>query len=236
MANEKRKTVDALDAARMTAVTSIETANRVKEYFGDAGPFSYQKVRKLLPELLQARLPYEVMVAGIQKITFQLARDCNLDVAKLVAQRTEFRGKTFYPLKGKVHYSIEQKFSISLKPETVAVVDGIPNLIFLQPRKNPTPWAYDPSFLRTLLEEVYADYFEKAKFWIVDAEADDTGKRSCKLIDLQSVPAMSERQFIRRIASLRSAWRLYLLDSTSKPSRPKRPNTDQGDFDFGLDG
>lgn len=51
MAEEKRKTVDALDAARMTAVTSIETANRVKEYFGDAGPFSYQKVRKLLYEL-----------------------------------------------------------------------------------------------------------------------------------------------------------------------------------------
>lgn len=67
MADNKRKTVDALDAARMTASTSLETANRVKTYFGDAGPFSYQKVRKLIPELLRAELPYEVTVAGLKK-------------------------------------------------------------------------------------------------------------------------------------------------------------------------
>jgi hypothetical protein len=230
MKENKRKTVDALDAARMTASTSLETANRVKKYFGDAGPFSYQKVRKLIPELLRAALPYEVTVAGLKKITFQLARDCNLDVAKLVSERVEFRSKTFYPLKSKVHYSVDQKFSISLKPETVVVVDGIPNLIFLQPRKNATPWAYDASFLRTLLDEVFADYFEQARFWIVDTEADSEGNRDCRLIDLQSVAPMPERQFMRRIAALRAAWRLYLSSDIQKSPRPSRPNTDQRDL------
>lgn len=222
MTSSKRKTVDALDAARMSAITSIETANRVKEYFGDMGPFSYQKVRKVTPELLRGELSYAAIVAGIEKVRFDLARNCNLDVAKLVSQRTEFRGRNFYPIK-KVIYSIDQKFSISLKPETVAVVDGIPNLIFLQPRKNATPWAYDRSFLRRLMEEAYADYFENAKFWIVDTEANADGIRQCELIDLQSIPIMSERQFIRRIASLRAAWRLYLSQDTRKAPRPKKP-------------
>jgi hypothetical protein len=81
MADEKRKTVDALDAARMTAASSLDTANRVKEYFGDAGPFSYQKVRKIVPELLRAVLSYEVIVAGLRKITFSLARNLYLEVA-----------------------------------------------------------------------------------------------------------------------------------------------------------
>lgn len=226
MASSKRKIVDALDAARMSAITSIETANRVKEYFGDMGPFSYQKVRKVTPELLRGELSYDAVVAGIEKVSFELARKCNLDVAKLVSLRTEFRGKSFYPIK-RVTYAIDQKFSISLKPETVAVVDGIPNLIFLQPRKNATPWAYDRSFLRRLMEEAFTDYFEEARFWIVDTEADADGTRQCELIDLQSIPIMSERQFIRRIASLRAAWRLYLSQDIKKVPRPSKPGIEQ---------
>ena len=125
----KRRIVDALDASRMTAQTSIETANRVGKYFGDMAPFSYQKVRRLAPILLAGALPYRLAVAGIEKTSFELARKCNLDVAKLVADCTEFRGKPFYPLT-RVLYPIDQNFAVSVRPETVAVVDGVPNLIF----------------------------------------------------------------------------------------------------------
>lgn len=121
----KRRVVDALDASRMTAPTSSETAMRVSQYFGDAGPFSYQKVRRITPVLLSGIMPYAVAVAGLEKIEFELARKCNLDVAELVAGCTRFRGRSFYPL-SRVVYPIDQKFAVSLRPETVTSIDGFP--------------------------------------------------------------------------------------------------------------
>lgn len=232
MTKLKRKVVDALDASRMTAPTSGETAHRVSQYFGDAGPFSYQKVRKLTSVLLEGRLPYDVAVAGLRKIKFDLARTCNLDVAALIAKCPSFRGRNFYPL-SRVLYSVDRQFAVSLRPETVCSVNGVANLVFLQPRKNPTPWAYNPSFLRRILEESYIpDYFDAARFWLVDTEADDEGDRELNLMDLQSVAAMSEREFLRRIASLRAAWRLHLLNEEKKPRRPSKPDDRQDDLDF----
>lgn len=229
----KRKIVDALDASRMTAPTSAETALRVSQYFGDAGPFSYQKVRRLTPVLLEGALPYEVAIAGLRKITFDLARKCNLDVAELIASCGTFRGRNFYPLK-RVEYPIDRQFSVSLRPETVTSVDGIPNLIFLQPRKNATPWAYNAAFLRRLLEETYVpDYFEDARFWLVDTEADDEGDRVLDLVDLRAVAPMSDREFVRRIAALRAAWRLHLLHQVRKAPRPSKPDDRQDGFKFG---
>jgi len=228
----KRKIVDALDASRMTAVTSGETALRVSQYFGDAGPFSYQKVRRLTAVLLEGSMPYEVATAGLRAISFELARKCNLDVAKLIAECEQFRAKNFYPLK-RIEYPIDRQFSVSLRPETVASVEGTPNLIFLQPRKTATPWAYNVSFLRRILEETYVpDYFDSARFWLVDTEADEQGNRALNLVDLQAIAPMSDREFIRRIAALRNAWRLHLLHQNKKPPRPTKPDDRQSGFDF----
>jgi len=233
MSELKRKIINALDAARMTAPTSAETASRVKQYFGDAGPFSYSAVRKLTPELLRGEISFRVLTAGIEKIEFDLARNQNMQVAELVATCSVFKGKTFYPLKQKLEYSVDKNFAISLRPETVAVVDSIPNLISLQPRKNPTPWAYNPSFLRRLVDEVYEDYFEESRHWLIDTEAQSGCARECRLIDLQSVQPMDDREFIRRMASLRNAWRLYLtFEDTSKRKRPTRRIDDHPTFDF----
>jgi hypothetical protein len=216
----------------MTAPTSSETAHRVSSYFGDAGPFSYQKVRRLTPVLLEGSLPYDVAVAGLRKIKFDLARTCNLDVASLVAKCPQFRAKNFYPL-SRVQYAIDRQFAVSLRPETVCSVDGVPNLIFLQPRKNPTPWAYNSSFLRRILEESYIpDYFDQARFWLVDTEADDEGERALNLVDLQTVAPMADREFLRRIALLRAAWRLHLLHVEKKPRRPSKPDDRQDDLDL----
>lgn len=101
----------------------------------------------------------------------------------------------------------------------------------MQPRKNATPWAYNASFLRKLLEEAYIpDYFEQARFWLVDTEADDEG-RKLQLIDLQTVAPMSDRDFRRRIAALRTAWRTYLTGD--RPKRKDRPKPeDQPGFEF----
>ncbi|NLR69838.1 hypothetical protein HGI47_02965 [Novosphingobium sp. ERN07] len=225
------RTVDIIDAARMTASTSRETTSRVSQYFGDAGPFSYGGVRKLTPILLGGTLPYTVAVSGLEKIKFDLARKCNLEVAQLIAKCETFCGSTFYPLK-KIVYAVDRDFSLSLRPETVAVVNGIPNLIFLQPRKNPTPWAYNSSFMRRVLEEVYADYFDEFKIWLIDTEAVIGNVRQLALVDLQSVPSMSEREFTRRIASLRQAWRLHLMGPKQKRQKPDRPDHRQTGFGF----
>lgn len=221
--------VNFMDAARMTAQTSRETAARVRKYFGEAGPFSYAKVRALTAELLSARLPYHVLVAGIEKVAFEVAKNSNLDVAKLLFRCENFRGRTFYKLQ-RVLYSIDRDFALGIRPEAVAVVNGIPNLIFLQPRKNPVPWAFNPAFMRRLLEEVYQDYFDESRFWLVDTEANDQGERDLKLIDLQSVAPMAEREFIRRIASLRTAWRLHLKAPAPREDRRDRPNSGQDDL------
>lgn len=221
--------VNFMDAARMTAQTSRETALRVRQYFGDAGPFSYSKVRVLTAPLLAGEIPFGAIVAGIERVTFDLARKCNLDVAKLLDECVEFRGKYFYRLKRSV-YPIDRDFALGIRPETVAVVDGIPNLLFLQPRKNPVPWAFNPAFMRRLLEEVYEDYFEEARFWLMDAEAGEDGTRQLKLVDLQMVAAMSDREFRRRIASLRSAWRLHLKAPAPRGTGKDRP----GDRQKGL--
>lgn len=227
--------MDALDASRMTAVTSGETALRVSQYFGDSGPFSYQKVRSITSVLLSGELSYEVATAGIEKVKFDLARKCNLDVAELVAECENFRGENFYPLK-RVLYSIDRNFAVSLRPETVASVNKVPNLIFLQPRKNATPWAYNASFLRKLLEESYIpDYFDEAKFWLVDTEADKDGERLLNLVDLQSVEPMLDREFRRRIAALRNAWRLHLSGDATKRKPPSKPDDRQQDFGFDPD-
>jgi hypothetical protein len=219
----------------MTAVTSGETALRVSQYFGDSGPFSYQKVRSITSVLLSGELSYEVATAGIEKVKFDLARKCNLDVAELVAECENFRGENFYPLK-RVLYSIDRNFAVSLRPETVASVNKVPNLIFLQPRKNATPWAYNASFLRKLLEESYIpDYFDEAKFWLVDTEADKDGERLLNLVDLQSVEPMLDREFRRRIAALRNAWRLHLSGDATKRKPPSKPDDRQQDFGFDPD-
>jgi hypothetical protein len=226
-----RRTVDILDASRMTAPTSRETSLRVSQYFGDAGPFSYQKVRRLTPVLLSGVMPYEVAVAGLEKIPFGIARKCNLDVAKLVAECVQFRDRTFYKLE-KLTYSVDQNFSLSVRPETVAVVDGTPHLIFLQPRKNATPWAFNGSFIRRVLEEVYGDYFETFRLWLIDTEALNDKGRQLNVVDLQAVAAMSEREFTRRVAALRTAWRLYLSGPSIRKDRPTRPDDRQTDFAF----
>ena len=225
------KTVNVMDAARMTAPRSNETASRVRSYFGDAGPFSYAKVRALTAPLLAGELPFGVVTAGIEKVKFDLARKCNLDVAKLLAVRTEFHGRTFYQLK-QLTYRIDKDFSVGIRPETVAVVDGVPNLIFLQARKTPTPWALNVRFMKRVLSEVYEDYFDQAKFWMVDTEAPVGGDRQCKLIDLSSEDAMVDREFRRRIASLRMAWRLHLLTPDKKAPRPNQPDDRQRGFDL----
>lgn len=223
--------VDVLDAARMTASTMRETALRVSQYFGDVGPFSYGKVRQIVPVLLGGAMPYAIAIAGLKKIKFDLARKCNLDVAKLVASCDQFHGRTFYKLK-KLIYAIDRDFAISVRPETVAVVDGIPNLIFLQARKKATPWPYSVSFVRRLLEELYSDYFEEFRLWLIDTEALDGEDRELRLVDLQSVPLMSEREFTRRIASLRSAWRLHLNGPRPRKDRPGKRDDRQTGFDF----
>lgn len=228
------RSVDVLDAARMTATTSRETTLRVSSYFGDAGPFSYGKVRSLTSALLSGAMPYATVVAGLQKIRFDLARKCNLDVAKLVSNCTAFEGRSFYPLK-KLLYPIDRDFLISVKPETVAVVDGIPNLIFLQPRKNATPWPYSAPFMRRLLEEVYSDYFDAFKLWLIDTEALQGEDRDLKVVDLQSIAPMSDREFTRRIASLRNAWRLHLTKPKIRKDRPESSDDRQQDFGFGVD-
>jgi len=227
-----RRRVDLLDASRMTANTSGETARRVSEFFGDGGPFSYRMVRKITPVLLAGELPFSVATLGIDRVKFDLARECNLDVATLVAECTNFRGRTFYALE-EVLYAIDTEFVISLKPETVAVIDGVPNLIFLQPRKHPTLWAYNASFIRRVLEERYIpDYYEKAKFWLIDTEAFGSEERKLNLVDLQSVASMTYREFRRRIAALRAAWKLYLAAPARRSGKPTSPNTDQLDFDI----
>jgi len=216
----------------MTATTSRETALRVSQYFGDAGPFSYGNVRKLTSVLLEGTLPYEVVVAGIKKIRFDLARKCNLDVAELVASCKHFREKTFYKLK-KLIYSIDRDFALSVRPETVAVVDGVPNLIFLQPRKNATPWAYSAPFMRRVLEEVYGDYFDNFRLWLIDTEALEGEGRELELVDLQSVDQMADREFTRRVAALRKAWRLHLAHPRPRTDRPRRPDEEHPGFHFG---
>lgn len=228
------RTVDILDAARMTASTASETALRVSQYFGDAGPFSYGGVRRLTSVLLEGAMPYTVAIAGLEKIKFDLARKCNLDVAKLVATCAAFRGRTFYRLE-KLLYSVDRDFALSLRPETVAVVDGIPHLIFLQPRKNATPWAYSAPFMRRVLEDVYSDYFEDFRIWLVDTEALVGEDRELNLVDLQSIPVMAEREFTRRIASLRKAWRLHLNNPRPARDRPDRSDDRQTGFDFEND-
>lgn len=227
------KTVNVMDAARMTAPRSGETASRVRSYFGEAGPFSYSKVKAIIAPLLSGALPFKVATAGIEATKFEIARKCNLDVAKLVSSRAEFRNKTFYKLK-RLIYTVDKDFSVGIRPETVAVVDGVPNLIFLQARKNPVPWAMDISFMKRVLSEVYEDYFDEARFWLIDTEADESGERQCKLVDLDSIPAMDEREFRRRIAALRQAWRLHLSTPVKRqPPKPKAPDERQGDL--GLD-
>lgn len=225
------RTVDLLDAARMTAPTSRETAHRVSRYFGDAGPFSYGKVRRLTSVLLEGTMPYAIAVAGLEKIEFPLARKCNLDVAELVASCDAFRGRTFYRLK-RVLYSIDRDFALSIRPETVAVVDGVPNLIFVQPRKTATPWPYSIAFVRKVLDEVYADYFEEVRFWLIDTEALEGEDRELRLVDLQQVPAMTDAEFRRRIASLRAAWRLHLKEPSQKKDRPAKKDDRQRRFDL----
>lgn len=222
------RTVNVMDAARMTAATASETANRVSQYFGDAGPFSYGKVRALTAPLLNGELPYRVIIAGLEAIQFDLARRCNLDVAELLWSRMEFRGCTFYPLK-QIAFTVDKDFSVGIRPETVAVVDGTPHLIFVQPRKTPTPWCLDARFMKRLLEEVYADYFDEARFFLIDTEALD-GARKCRLVNLEDVTAMDDREFTRRIASLRQAWRLHLSDPRPQKDRKKRPDDRQSDF------
>jgi hypothetical protein len=224
--------VNILDAARMTAPTTRETTLRVSQYFGDTGPFSYGRVRKLTSVLLSGAIPFEVAVAGIEKIKFDLARKCNLDVAKLVASCKKFHGCTFYSLDN-LSYSVDRDFALGIRPEAVAVVNGIPNLIFLQPRKNATPWAYSVQFLRRVLDEIYRDYFDEFRIWLVDTEALDGHDRQLRLVDIQVAAPMSEREFTRRIASLRTAWRLHL--SGPRPARDKsiRPDDREPDFDFG---
>lgn len=225
------RTVDIIDAARMTAPTSRETTSRVSEYFSDAGPFSYGSVRKLTPVLLEGSMPLVVALGGLEKIKFDLARKCNIDVARLVSACVRFRGCTFYRLQ-KILYPIDRDFALGLRPETVAVVNGVPNLIFLQPRKNPTPWAYSPSFMRRVLEEVYIEYFEEFKLWIVDTEAVDGSVRGLNLVDLQAVPPMADREFTRRIASLRQAWRLHLTKPKQKRDKVHQIDDRQDGFGF----
>ena len=216
----------------MTAVTSGETTRRVSAYFGDGGPFSYQKVRKLVPALLAGSLPYDVLTAGLAQIKFDIAKISNTKVAELVWKCEYFRNKHFYPL-DEILYAVDREFSISLKPETVAVVNGIPNLIFLQPRKFPTLWSYDASFIRKVLEDAYLpDYYETARFWIIDTEANDKGERELNLVNLQDVEPMNDREFLRRMASLRAAWRLYLRSPSPKKDRPTNPYDRQTGFDF----
>ncbi|WP_374942100.1 hypothetical protein [Sphingomonas sp.] len=227
-----KRRVNLLDASRMTATTSGETTRRVSTYFGEGGPFSYQKVRKLTPALLSATLPYEVITAGLEKIKLDVARNSNTKVAELLWECTRFRGRHFYPL-DEVSYAVDREFNISLKPETVCAVDGLPNLIFLQPRKYPTLWPYNPAFMRRVLEDAYIpDYYENARFWLVDTEAREGGDRHMTLVDLQSVAPMNDREFIRRMASLRAAWRLYLRTPRPKKDRPTKPDDRQSDFGF----
>jgi hypothetical protein len=179
-------------------------------------------------------MPYAIAVAGLEKIRFDLARKCNLDVAELVAACSAFRGRTFYKLK-KLLYPVDRDFALGVRPETVAVVNGIPNLIFLQPRKNATPWPYSASFMRRVLEEVYGDYFEEFRLWLIDTEALEGEERELKLVDLQMVQPMADREFTRRIASLRKAWRLHLTEPRPRRDRPGRRDDRQSDFDFDDD-
>jgi hypothetical protein len=176
-------------------------------------------------------MPYATAIAGLSKIKFELAKKCNLDVAELVASCSAFRGRTFYKLK-KLVYAVDRDFAISVRPETVAVVDGVPHLIFLQPRKNATPWAYSVSFVRRLLEELYADYFETFRLWLIDTEALEGENRELRLVDLQAVPSMSDREFTRRIASLRNAWRLHLKSPQHRRDRPDKRDDRQAGFEF----
>lgn len=225
------RVVDVLDSARMTADTTRETSLRVSQYFGDAGPFSYGRVRNLTPVLLGGTLPYTVAVAGLEKIKFDLARKCNLDVAELVASCDTFRDCTFYKLK-KYLYPVDRDFALGVRPETVAVVNGIPNLIFLQPRKNATPWKYNPAFVRRVLEAVFEDYFDNFRLWLVDTEAVNGRDRELNLVDLQTVPPMSDREFVRRVASLRIAWKMYLSGPRPSKDKPSKPDDRQEGFDF----
>jgi hypothetical protein len=145
-----------------------------------------------------------------------------------------FRGRTFYKLK-RLLYPVDRDFALGIRPETVAVVDGIPHLIFLQPRKNATPWPYSASFMRRVIEEVYSDYFEEVRFWLIDTEALASDDREMRLVNLQSVAPMSDREFTRRIASLRTAWRLHLSGPRHPRDRPSKRDDRQPDFDFDDD-
>ncbi|WP_156500482.1 hypothetical protein [Croceicoccus bisphenolivorans] len=223
------RVVNFMDAARMTASTSRETAYRVSTYFGEAGPFSYGKVRALTGRLLAGELPFRVLTAGIEKVAFELSRKCNLDVAKLLYACTAFRNCPSYQLK-RALYPIDRDFALGVRPETVVVVDGVPNLVFLQPRKNPVPWAFNAPFMRRLLEELFGDYFDEFRLWLVDTEADDGDERTLKLVDLQAVSPMPEREFIRRIASLRNAWRLHLKAPAKRKERRKDQDDGQADL------
>jgi hypothetical protein len=86
--------------------------------------------------------------------------------------------------------------------------------------------------MRRVLEEVYSDYFDNFRLWLIDTEALQGEDRDLKLVDLQSVVPMSEREFTRRIASLRKAWRLHLTQPRSRPGRPSKPDDRQDGFDF----
>jgi len=170
-------------------------------------------------------------VSAPVRLMYDVRDVANFTLEFAVAACDTFRGRTFYKMK-RLAYSVDRDFALGVRPETIAVVDGVPNLIFVQPRKNATPWPYSASFMRRVLEEVYSDYFDDFRLWLIDTEALQGEDRELKVVDLQSVAPMSEREFTRRIASLRKAWRLHLTEPHPRKERPSKPDDRQDDFDF----
>ena len=137
-----------------------------------------------------------------------------------------------YPI-DEVIFPVDKEFQLSLKPEAVAVIDGVPCLIFLQPSKNPVPWAINERFVKAVLVRRYIpDYFDTANFILLDLQAVN-GKRQCRVVDLANVPDMSDHEFARRILGLREAWRLHLR--SPQPPKLKKKKYDDRQTDFGFD-
>lgn len=221
------------DLVRLDRSTEAETVEAVLSHLRRSRPpWNYELARKMAPAALAGELPLSALEKACKSArTTEIGRKANFEV--LEAIRTHGIGRSIQCYRMADGYLKATKdVTIKIAADFYYVEDGIPKVLWLQPRRSyslnqPQLGTFCTLLRMTLLRGDFAD----ADVEILDLSASPGTTRAPRVMSVRELPYVSQEQADLAVARVVNAYeaikKMELVWDGRKPPKKPRPSDQQ---------
>lgn len=218
------------DCVRINAPDRLRAAENILDYARTRGAFNYQGCRGSVKEAFPRKLPLEVAVQGCFHKGSPIGFEHNAEAFRTVwpwierhNARTHLLSEKFYP--------ISADLCVPVKLDFFFVHQGVPNVVWLQPRKRFIPSSSGLQIVGHVISSVAADEFRDFEISLVSAGASpETSSRRLEVLTRSDFVPISTQELKDFFGFFADAFRLVQAEYAAEKARRTRPDKDAEPF------